>query len=99
MEKNPLQEDQRAAYQRASKEWKGNKTQWKTLKSQTEKLLFCGGYKAAYMLEELKCDIGGGSQNSNAIKGAAAGQVVANGKYHFLQQDLLPNFPPTKCSD
>ena len=47
-----MQEDQRAAYQRASKEWKGNKTQWKTLKSQTEKLLFCGGYKAAYMLEE-----------------------------------------------
>lgn len=37
---NPLQEDQRAAYQRASKEWKGNKTQWKTWKSQTEKLLF-----------------------------------------------------------
>ena len=67
------------------------KTDWETLVS--------GGYKAAYMLEELKCDIGRGSQNSNAIKGAAAGQVVANGKYHFLQQDLLPNFPPTKCSD
>ena len=73
--------------------------QSKTSKCPTEKLLddiFLWWLKGCIYKLEQKCDIGGGSQNSNAIKGTAGSQVVGKWEISFSARRFLTKFSSNK---